>query len=309
MSEPQQHPSSPTSDQIAAMISMLGDDHVPLWRSARRRLLSWGEAAVDHLCVGAEAAHVPTRMRCRSLLRSVELQRVLKQLDALRPDLETGSSTTGLLSGAVLVARLVRTFVPAAATQAETLKPAAERLRAAAAGRSLPVQARLLASCMSDELGFAGCGMEQLDRLQREAQRGGANGGVLGRRLADRLLLDRVLQLKEGAPISLSLLYLLVARWAGMSASGVAMPNHFLVRVHGPRPLLLDPFHSGRVVTKSDCMRHLRQAGYQRPSDHLGDLSDRALLQRYVDGVRAACRGAGAESSAALDAAFEQLSL
>ena len=56
-------------------------------------------------------------------------------------------------------------------------------------------------------------------------------------------------------------------------------------------------------------MRQLRRGGYKRPSDHLGDISDCELLRRYVDGVRSACRDAGAESGAALDAAFEQLSL
>lgn len=291
------------------MISMLGDDHVPLWQSARRRLLAWGETAVDQLCVGAEATHVPTRMRCRSLLRSVELQRVLRRLDALRVDLETGSSTSGLLKGAVLVARMVRTFVPKAEAQAATLRVPAERLKRGAAGRSLPVQARMLAECMTGELGLEGCGVDQLDRLQREVKQSASAQSAAGRRLTDRLLLDRVVKLKRGAPISLSLLYLVVARWAGMSCSGVAMPDHFLIRLHGPRPQLLDPFNQGRVVTKSDCMRHLRQAGHKRPSDHLGDVSDRELLRRYVDSVRAACRGAGAESSAALDAAFEQLSL
>ena len=127
------------------MISMLGDDHVRLWQSARKRLLAWGEPAVEHLRAGAQVAHVPTRARCRSLLRTMELQRVLRQLDAIRPDLETGSSTTGLLNGAVLVARLVRTFVPSAASQTARLRSAAEGLRKAAEGRSLPVQVRLLA--------------------------------------------------------------------------------------------------------------------------------------------------------------------
>lgn len=291
------------------MISMLGDDHLTLWQSARKRLLSWGEVAVDQLCVAAEAAHVPTRMRCRALLRSVELGRVLRKLDALRPDLETGSSTTGLLNGAVLVARLVRTFVPSGAAHTSDLKPTADRLGRAAAGRSLPVHARLLSECMKDDLGVDGCQTDQLERLQREVQSGASSRSVVGRRLTDRLLLDRVLALKQGAPISLSLLYLLVARWAGMPASGVAMPDHFLIRMHGPRPLLLDPFNAGRVVTKSDCMRHLRQAGYKRPSDYLGDLSDRELLRRYAESVQSACSDADAESGEALAAACEQLAI
>ncbi|HVU01259.1 MAG TPA: tetratricopeptide repeat protein [Polyangiaceae bacterium] len=62
--------------------------------------------------------------------------------------------------------------------------------------------------------------------------------------------LNAVLDRKLGIPITLSILYVEVARRAGVPASGVSFPRHFLVRIETEtgEPLLVDPFGGGRVV-------------------------------------------------------------
>ena len=84
-------------------------------------------------------------------------------------------------------------------------------------------------------------------------------------------------------PVSLSLLYLLVGRRAGLRVTGVALPDHFLVRVHGKNPVLLDPYHEGRSVTKADCIRYLRRTGFGlHTSSYLEDVSDKEVLACLV---------------------------
>ena len=189
--------------------------------------------------------------------------------------------------GAVLAAQMVRTFVPETRQLAAQLRREANALRRECQGRSVPVCARLLAERLHDELGLRGGDAESLD--------------------IDHVMVDRALANKVGAPIALSLIYLLVARWAGLSAAGVAMPDHFLVRIHGPRPLLLDPFHGGRIVTKADCARYLRANGYERVREHLRDLNDREVLIRYLQSLRAANRRPSSETHATLGAALALL--
>ncbi|CAN5915068.1 hypothetical protein BH11MYX3_BH11MYX3_35400 [soil metagenome] len=56
-----------------------------------------------------------------------------------------------------------------------------------------------------------------------------------------------------GIPISLSVLYLEVARRVGVLAQGVNFPGHFLVRVAIEDAwLFLDPFSGGRALTPAD---------------------------------------------------------
>lgn len=268
MTDPKPQPSEPTFAQIQAMIAVLGDDPGSLQESARRRLLTWGEIAVPLLREGAEAEHMATRTRCRALLREIEIRDLLWRFGRLRLDQIGRDSAPVLLDGAIMAAQMVRTFVPESRKLAAQLRREANGLRRDCARRSLPMCARLLAERLHDRLGLVGCDVEQVD--------------------IDHVLVDRALGNRVGAPIALSLIYLLVARWAGLSAAGVALPNHFLVRIHGPRPLLLDPFHGGRVIPKADCARYLRATGFDRVREHLRDLTDREVLIHYLRSLRRA---------------------
>jgi regulator of sirC expression with transglutaminase-like and TPR domain len=91
--------------------------------------------------------------------------------------------------------------------------------------------------------------------------------------------LNEVLERRKGIPITLSVVYLEVARRAGLDVEGVNFPGHFLVRcpsLFGPDPtaedLIIDPFHGGALLSEADCRQLLRQ--------HLGDEAafDRTLL-------------------------------
>lgn len=255
-------PSGPTPAQIAATIGLLGDDHAPTVAAARDRLLQWGELAVDGLRDGAEAEALRIRTRCRSLLRALEVRRSLQRFGRLRLGRTARSAAPPLLEGAVLLSSMVRTFVPEASELSAALRREAAVVRAACAGRSLPTCARLLAERLHDRLRWRGEGADAQN--------------------LEHVLIDRVLAQRVGVPVTLSMLYLLVARWAGLSVAGVAMPDHFLVRLHGVRPVLVDPFHAGRSITKVDCARYLRANGHDRLGDHLRDLTDREVLLHYL---------------------------
>jgi regulator of sirC expression with transglutaminase-like and TPR domain len=62
-------------------------------------------------------------------------------------------------------------------------------------------------------------------------------------------MLDRVLQRRRGLPILLTVVYVEVARRAGIELAGVGLPGHFVVGHFGAEPpVLLDPFAGGRAV-------------------------------------------------------------
>ena len=94
--------------------------------------------------------------------------------------------------------------------------------------------------------------------------------------------LNQVLERRTGIPITLALVYIEVARRAGVRADGVNFPGHFLLRLPhtGDRPseaddhVILDPFHGGAILDEADCQRLLRK--------HAGDDAsfDRRLLAR-----------------------------
>jgi regulator of sirC expression with transglutaminase-like and TPR domain len=73
--------------------------------------------------------------------------------------------------------------------------------------------------------------------------------------------LNDVLERRVGIPITLALVYLEVAAAAGVTARGVGLPGHFVVRLDrdGRQPLV-DPFHAGRELSPDDCRALVRQA-------------------------------------------------
>ena len=70
--------------------------------------------------------------------------------------------------------------------------------------------------------------------------------------------LNEVLDRKLGIPISLSVLYMEVAKRIGFSVRGVGFPGHFLVKhVAGEKEIIVDPFNLGRILTWNDCQELL----------------------------------------------------
>ena len=88
--------------------------------------------------------------------------------------------------------------------------------------------------------------------------------------------LNQVLARRTGIPITLALVYMEVARRAGVSLEGVNFPGHFLLRFQsrtasGERgsDLIVDPFHGGAILSDDDCRVLLRKhagetAGFDR---------------------------------------------
>lgn len=68
--------------------------------------------------------------------------------------------------------------------------------------------------------------------------------------------LNEVLDHRTGIPITLCVVYLEVARRAGVTASGINFPGHFLVRcpqVSGGADLIIDAFHGGVQLSEHQC--------------------------------------------------------
>jgi regulator of sirC expression with transglutaminase-like and TPR domain len=70
--------------------------------------------------------------------------------------------------------------------------------------------------------------------------------------------LNEVLDRRLGIPVTLSVIYIEVARRIGFSIKGVGFPGHFLVKhVAADREIIIDPFDLGRILTLNECQELL----------------------------------------------------
>ena len=85
--------------------------------------------------------------------------------------------------------------------------------------------------------------------------------------------LNEVMDRKKGIPITMSIIYVEIARRAGVRAEGVNFPGHFLVRclqdLHTDDPsegLIVDPFHAGAILNEAECRKllepHIDEAAF-----------------------------------------------
>ena len=69
----------------------------------------------------------------------------------------------------------------------------------------------------------------------------------------DNSMLDLVLERRTGLPILLSIVYVEVARRAGILLAGVGLPGHYVAGHFGQSPpLLLDPFNGGAPIALAE---------------------------------------------------------
>ena len=151
--------------------------------------------------------------------------------------------------------------------------------------------------------------MQMLDGLAQEARAQVAQAESPAEALADFLFyeqefrgneeaysdprnsyLNEVLERRLGIPISLSVIYVAVARRLHIDAYGLSLPGHFIVGVRqGLVELLLDPFHGGRRLTLEDCEQLVRQTtgleGLLDPT-WLRPATPHAILARMLNNLR-----------------------
>jgi regulator of sirC expression with transglutaminase-like and TPR domain len=71
--------------------------------------------------------------------------------------------------------------------------------------------------------------------------------------------LNEVLDRRSGIPITLSILYMEVAKRLGLNTQGIGMPGHFLVRL-ADVGIYVDPFSGQSDLTEADCEARARAA-------------------------------------------------
>src|SRR5205809_4839363 len=97
--------------------------------------------------------------------------------------------------------------------------------------------------------------------------------------------LNEVMDRRTGIPITLALLYMEVARRAGVHVEGINFPGHFLLRCPARRglpyseDLIIDAFHGGALLSEETCRELLRRhAGGDEGED------EEALVESHLLG-------------------------
>ena len=103
--------------------------------------------------------------------------------------------------------------------------------------------------------------------------------------------LNEVLDRKLGIPITLSVIYMEVARRVGLPVFGVGLPGHFLLKHFdlGGQPIFIDPYVAGRLLSPAECQVRMDEVyGGQVPMqpEFLNTVNKRQILTRMLNNLR-----------------------
>ena len=103
--------------------------------------------------------------------------------------------------------------------------------------------------------------------------------------------LNDVLDRKLGIPITLSVIYMDVARRVGFPIAGTGMPGHFLLKHYDVMDgeIIIDPFNRGRIVGNADCQQRLNEiysGQIELQPEFLQPVTHRDILSRLLNNLR-----------------------
>ncbi|MGH7493465.1 MAG: transglutaminase family protein [bacterium] len=253
-----------SSNEINALISLLGDEDGRVRDIARQQLLQIGPEAEHYLRaatfadlegkVRIEARHVLEKIRHEDLIESFYQ---LGLMEDEQIDLE---------HAVFLLARVGYTDL-----EIEPWRRELDRLARAIAVRIAPLSPwrdgrsiiETINSFLFEKEGFAANVEEYYD--------------------PDNSYLNRVLERRTGIPVSLSVIYLLVAQRLHLPVRGINMPVHFICQFHTPQEsFYFDPFNKGRIITAAECAKMLQGTGHTFEDAFLAPVQTRTILARML---------------------------
>ncbi len=255
-------PSAEVIDRISKVIADLkADGDLP---SVSEKLLPEGDVGVitlEELAIKLEQQ----AQRVRKLATDLQTKKTLQEF---KSTLEKQDPGIDLLYAALLISRLDNPELDLKAYVSEVERHARRALAKLSKDATEADRFTALNQYLFEEQGFHGSRTDYNNRSNS--------------------YLNEVLDDREGLPITLSVVYIEIARRMGLNVVGVGMPRHFLVRFE-PRtgePQLVDVFERGKLLTKTDA-RDVYEALSDRPwqNSFLDTTSSTEILERMLENL------------------------
>ena len=248
-----------TEGEIRALIHLLGDDDIKTAQVARKTLIEARSQVEPYLEEARTSPDPHVRTRVYSILERLRLDELGRRFSRF---CEMPSAWIDLEEGAFLIAEAGYPSLNRAHYRSMLDDMATDFKRRS--DRSALGRGRELIEAFNqyffEDLGFAGNQEGYYD--------------------PDNSYINQVLDRRLGIPISLSAVYLLIARRLRIPVVGIGMPGHFLLQYNDS--LFIDPFHKGRLLNRGECVQFLMNNGFGFHPAYLSPTPPRFMLVRML---------------------------
>ena len=144
-----------------------------------------------------------------------------------------------------------------------------------------------IAAEISKEMPASGHPLSFLDIINRHIfSKLGFKGNSKDYYNPENSFIDQLLFNRKGIPITLSVLYILIAGRVGIPITGIPMPAHFIIKYDdGDDEIYLDPFYGGKVYNREECIHYLYQARIKSSEEILGGCPNYEIITRMMRNI------------------------
>lgn len=249
-----------SENKIQALLTLLGDEDERTVQFLKNSLVDIGPSALPLVLTASRSASPMIQERLQGVIEAL-LQQSLEE--EFQNWVNQDDTHQDLEEGVFLLARFAYpelNFGPYVALLDDMTRTLASRL-----ATCWDLQSRILEinRTLFEEWGFRGNSENFYD--------------------PDNSYIHRVLERRTGIPISLSVIYLLLARRVGVPLEGIGLPGHFMLRYDVEGTVhYLDAFNGGKILSKEGCTHFLVQSGYEVQEPYFEPITSAAILIRMI---------------------------
>ncbi len=270
-----------TSSELEALLNLIDDPDEHIYLQVKERILSCGEEIIprlENMWEVSSFGHL-FQQRIEDIIHSIQFESVYKALERWNRN-----GAKDLFEGSLLVARY----------QYPDLDEAAVRSALAKLRHDIWLE-------LNDEL-TAFEKVKVINHILYEVH--GFRGNKKNYHAAQNSYINSVLETKKGNPLSLSIVYIVLAESLGIPVYGVNLPNHFILAyadefnimryIENPTEsgktetdvlFYINAFTSGTIVHRSEITTYLEQIKEPQLDEYYSPCEHKTIIKRLLNNL------------------------
>lgn len=268
-------------NEIDALINLIDDPDEEIYAQVRQKIVSYGEEVIPHLenIWELNSFGLEFQQRIEDIIHVIQFDSVYSALDRWAKD-----GGKDLFEGALLIARYQYPDLDELEAKENLMKIRQDIWLELNDDLTALEKVKVFNHVLFDIYGFRG------NRKNYHA--------------AQNSYINTVLESKKGNPLSLSLLYIVIAESLGVPIYGVNLPNHFLLAYldefnimkflegraneesEDPEVLFyINAFSKGTIVHKSEITQYLEQIRLEQKKEYFLPCSNSDIIRRILNNL------------------------
>ncbi len=255
--------------ELDYLIKLLDDEDENIYNSVRERFLSHGENTSEYLRGFLNDENILIKKRAGEIISTINYDKIRSELIRL-----SNSDTDDLLENSMIA--LTEFAYPS--TDKNEIKKVLDEMSADISKKLNfinPDHSRINALQLLNTIN---------DYLFNEKGFGGNSENYFD---PDNSYIGKFLEKKTGLPVTLSVVYLLIAKRLNIPVFGINLPGHFILKyIRDTEEYFIDPYNNGIIISLKEASEFIKNAGMTNEDfkniPYLHPATDKEIILRVI---------------------------